>query len=402
MDPVVTPLLVIVAALLSERRSPASLSVAGPGIRSTLRPGEVVVYRTARSREESDRVISALERGEPGAAFSASTALNQALPNHPDMMRALGVATRRGQVPLFVTPYVSVAAGYRTEGEGAPPEERGTWALVLPADAVIWRNPRALARQGVLYSLFFCDSEYLVDARRVRRVSWVPAEVVDPIAARVEELNLEHTRRRGFRDAYVDADPELARAAMDAVTDLRVPPRQLGRLFLERPMALPGRGTVQRGQRVLLLDGQVVTLRGATANHWRPLSSGTGARERVALERWDPEQDRLRFQCSALRAWAPQWSDLDRDNLDWRWIVRGLSDGERLSRAARAQAWRDNRMVMAQLLRDLGDSYERALAGHPDPDVGRRQRDALHDLAMALPQAPPWSAPGGDSAAAPE
>lgn len=116
MDPVILPLAALITALLADRKHASSsvVGTAGPGILGTLAPDEVVVYRTARTRAESLKIINAVKAGNPASGFRASTHVSLTLPHHGALLKKLQAATRRGAVPIFATPYVSVAAFYRS------------------------------------------------------------------------------------------------------------------------------------------------------------------------------------------------------------------------------------------------------------------------------------------------
>jgi hypothetical protein len=348
-----------------------TVPVAGPGIGSTLGPDEIVVYRTSRSRPEVLAVLAAVAAGRPGEAFRASTAFAPGLVNHDSSyMARMRASVRRGEVPLFTSPYASVAYFYTRWDKGAPDFDPCMWALVVPRDAVIWTSPRVHNPNGVLHSITWSDSELVVDARRVRRVLVVDPDHAARIAAGTELLAVRDLKKVGsFKGAYRDADPELARAARDAVADLRVPPTALQRPFLEIPLPTPI-GGVLRGQKVLLLDGQTVELVGHRV-------SGRGHL----------------FQVRGLKPWGSH-GILDPVNLPSGAILRVVAPGERLTASDRRETWLSGRASLGAML-DAEEARLRALSVGADDSWADRIREDLEgidaDRRLLSSDVPPWS-----------
>lgn len=541
----ITPLVTLLAALVSEAvaQTPRGelrvrLRPAGPGIKGTLRPDEMVVYRTSRTRAETDKVLAALASGRPQDAFRASTHVNPELTGHSGLQGRVDAALRRGQKPLFVSPYptvtwlyhsfvgsplnaggppsvsITLRAGDRifvversaktshpetwaspggaidpgedpwqaavrefteevgglppgakvtstffdgrhtgflvdvpvatvrswrpelnwectasawmssreilsadllgpfadllvehwgTIFEGAPPDslryqqtasrrhEPVTWAIIVPLDALIWENTRARQTQGIFHSLMYADAEFIIDANQIREIRWVPDEILVPIGEATKALKATQSVRGMHRNTFKDRDPALAEAARDAVTDLRMPPVQLGRPFIEVPMELPGVGGVLKNQRVLLKDGQITKLQNARA--WRP---GGSWNQTVELDAWqeDPAVS-VRLTGRGHKNWTPQYGPLNNDNLSWEMVERPLLKGERVSIKARRELWRKNRDEILNLIAQQSGGYKALLTDRGGSDEGLEAAiTELDDLVrLAAVDTPPWEVP---------
>ena len=271
---------------------------------------------------------------------------------------------RRGAVPLFVTPYVSVAAIYARraqeltwdERQGNVAVEQGprepvTYALLLPRDGVLIESSRAHETQGILYSLTFDDAEYVIDARQVKRIWVVPSDLVSRIDARVQKHHFDLTRGGQFRGAYKDANPDFAEQVRADVLALREPAPEPNIPFLNRPM--PSKwGPLQANTRLLLKDGSVVKLR--SLREQKPVSAvGGGVRWRRNAEvRWSKPlwlsvaklDSPLDFDPRSVRGYNAR-------QLDGWWGERALEPGERISKQDRALVLERNRRAIARWLK---------------------------------------------------
>lgn len=347
-----------------------------PGIRQELGPGEVVLYRTSRSRGEAERVCEALERGEPGEAFRASKRIHPQLTGHGgDYKARLRAARQRGARPLFTTPFPSTAYFYRSHAAEAPV----SWALIVPEDAVIWTNNRTYNTSGIFYSLTYPDAEVVVDARKVRRVFHLPAHRIESIGRTVKALADDNIVRGAFRHHYKDRDPELAVAARRAVVDLRLPPPDLGRPFREVPLPTAA-GGVMKGQRVLLRDGQIARLRGV-----RELRVGPDVRRQF----WRGHDQA--FSASGFIEWMGSQVGLEDMALTEDWFVRPLAKGERVSRGERVATWEANRSTILRWVVGWADLLRRVLVERgEDPKVRAALGWAERDLELLSRADPPW------------
>ena len=381
----------------AEGRAAACASAAGPGIQSELLPGEILVFRTSRQAAETDAICAALSRDRPAEAFRASVhtdirrgMTSTSIAGHgATYVQAMERAVRKGRAPLFTSPYVTTAAIYRGMSGYVVGQSRAerqsvepvTWAIAVPKDAVIWTNARTYNMNGIFHLLTYSDAEEVIDARRVRKVWHVPAELVEAIARRTDDLAARYKVAGGFRGSWKDRDPDLAGAALDAVLELRVPPKNLGRPFLEAPVPVAG-GMAKKGDRVLLADGQVVPIVGWTAVD--PVFRG----------HWYGQTHRAAVGPPFIGWGGSAWSLHDGANLTGDLVLRVLGPKERVSRAEQVATWRANRdRLRARLHEDLAArerQYEEMQAGK-DPWLPAREIPAIRaDLLLFDRDDPPW------------
>lgn len=513
---------------------------AGPGIQAERRPGEMVVFRTSRSRGESMDVLRALAAGRPQDAFRASTSINPGLVGHSGLDGRLRAAAGRGEKPVFVSPYPTVTEQYhhfdrspqtglrpkmasltvRCEGKlllmlrsGAvsfpgtwaspggsqDPGESGehaarrefgeeagalplgcvlqpdgvlvdgphtgllidapadtprrwrpvlnnentdwgwfspaelmdlvllpwfawflwlhwdkifpdnpppvgflekhwyawmhqpqTWAILLPEDALIWENTRARSTLGILYSLGYCDAEFIIDANRIREIRPVDGELLAAQQAALKDLQARYMVRGGFKGVWKDKDPDIAEAARDAFVDLRLPPETLGRPFIEAPMPIPGVGGLLKGQRVLLADGQIAKINDAYARAFM------GSRwVRLPLDTWHTKEGaQLDLRGTGVKAWAGDFVGLDNNRINPRLIVRVLDKGERVPKKARVAQWQESRDEVLNVLSEKLRIWQEHAAEDPQ-GRGDRLAQAIAKLQQAISDAeqkevPPW------------
>lgn len=403
------PILSLLLALVEDGRQHDAiprLELAGPGIQKSLAPDEIVVFRTALSREESEQIAGAIQRGSLQDAFRASERIGRHITGHGRIDQIMRGAIKRGQIPLFATPYPSTAWLYVKHGwtlASGTTCEPVTYALVIPESAVIWENSRAHRTQGLFYSMTYSDAEYVVDARQVRRVLVVPPELLRAIGEKVEELAGKNIVRTQHKNAFKDRDEDLAVATSTAIMDLRVPSPTLGRPFLEVPLVLPGIGGVMKGQRVLLKDGQVVTLKEARASRLVMTEAAGGRWQQLDLD--DPGAiEHLKLSMSKVEVpWTTEgngyvWDPLlNALNLSPDLIARPVQPGERVSQQERAQTWDRYRAELGQELeRELERLHVALEQERKRGDAGTPQRweqsIPVIERAIALTKdpKPPW------------
>lgn len=369
----------------AERLAATCAPAAGPGISAEVPPGHLLVYRTSRAKAETDAICAAVAAGRPAEGFRASIHRAHGISGHSKVYGdALARAQRKGKLPLFTSPYVTTAAIYRDMTGWVVGEKHGdlgamdpvTWALLVPASAVIWKSRQAEAPTSVFHALTYSDAEIVIDARQIVRVWHVPAGVVGPIHRRVEALAERLKGEGGFRNSFKDKDDALAGAALHAVFDLRIPPTELGRPFIEAPVPLPNGGEVQKGDRVLLFDGQVVTLVDRSANG-----------------RW--------YRATGFSEWGktyPTSWGWDGVNLELDFVVRAVPKGGKVTMTERVAAWRQNRGRLRELLRARiveMHKYVRQAEEKGDEDWANRNRATIASMEGLLPvfdrESPPWA-----------
>jgi len=240
------------------------LESARPGIQSEAKPGNVILYRTERSPKQVIPILASAEAGDLGGGFTSSVAhIKQKLRQLADR------ATRRGQSPVYVSNYPSVA-GFYQEWKASYPI---TFAMEVPESAILYTSPRAAAEagtgtQGIAYSLTFVDTELIVDAKQIERLWIVPDELIQDTITWAKSIADEHLVKGAFKNTYKDRDPELVAAAAEAIRDLRKPPASLERPFIETPVYLKDGLQIQKGDRVVLINGEVVTAKSYREADW--------------------------------------------------------------------------------------------------------------------------------------
>lgn len=235
----------------------ALLPEATPGIQSQIPEGYTLLYRTARSSEEVKAILTAIEDGKDlGAGFRSSVAHI-----HAGVEAKAAAAEAKGMVPVFASNFPGVAGQYHDFEADLP----FTFAIEVPNRAIVYKSTRAaMSTQGAAYSAYFIDTELLFDANRISRMWQVPSETIAKVTDWTKELASSQIKAGAFKNAFRDADPELAAAGAEALLDLREPPKSLGRPFLEAPMSLKEGMTLQKGDRVLLTTGDLVKVKNVT------------------------------------------------------------------------------------------------------------------------------------------
>lgn len=242
-----------------EDEAAARLPAARPGIQSMAHPDHVILYRTARDPREGVSVLQAVDRGVTGHGFRPSS---HHLKKTTEQKSA--AATRRGKVPVYTSPYPSVAGLYRSWHAPLPI----TFAMEVPRSAIIYISGRAHPSQGYAYSVWFVDTEIIVDAAQITRLWYVPTTLVQQAIDGAAKLHHEQTVAGSMKNVWKDRDPALAKAGAEAIADLRSPPTTLGRLFLETPAPTTA-GPLRFGDRILLWTGEITKAQG-----WRPIDPG--------------------------------------------------------------------------------------------------------------------------------
>ena len=317
-------------------------------------PGTRLVYRTARARAETIALATAKRRGvaRTWEGFRASTHMGVGLTGKgAAFARKMAAAARRGAVPLFVTPYITVAADPGTyqsqkqdwdEEQGHVPRtvevEPVTYALLIPEDAVIHESSRTGQTGGILHSLTFSDAEYVIDARQVLRVWRVPPRVWYPISLLVGRWAQRLIVRGGYKGAWRDKDPDLAKRILALVLDLRPPPVRFQRPFLDVPVKTKW-GPMQRDGRILLRDGTVTKIKAVREQ---------GTARRGQNVRWSKPLwlETANFESEVS---PPVWG-FRASNLDAWWVERALEPGERISRTERQAVLEKNRRAITRRL----------------------------------------------------
>jgi len=332
---------------------------------SLIKPGFRLVYRTARARAETIALATAKRRGaaQVWAGFRASTHTGFGLTGKSTaFQKKLNAAARRGQVPLFVTPYVSVAADPETylSNKQDWDVERGhvraveevqpvTYALLIPDGAVL--HEASLVRDGssqsYMHQLTFPDSEYVIDARQVLRVWRVPSGVWRPIERLVKVWAARLIVRGQFRGNFKDKDPDLASSIIDAVMDLRAPTNLKQRPFTDVPVKTHW-GNLIKGGRVMLKDGTTTVLKGVQERVAHPFSSeGHDHNVRWSKPLWFavPRLESALGLLDGVTGWS-------KHRLDPWWVEGALVPGATFSKAQRLATLQRNRRGIARWLKE--------------------------------------------------
>jgi hypothetical protein len=350
--------------------------VAKPGIRSKLKPGETLIFRAPLDFAEVETVCRAVRAGTPDRAFLLSSLRLPEVFGAGPLPRALRGRLRQGIPAVLGYEHVTAARPREDLGGGLrliPRISRtpagdwsqasaDAWAIALPVLGVLWRNPR-LDRGDLLDSLTSPEGEVIFDARTVRAVWRVP---------RMVQVSLIRDRVRWAMYRGLGRDHDLAAAIADAVDDLRRPPEQLQRPFIERPVKLRPGLSVRRGDRVLLVDGQVVQLK--------------------AMGAVNPAYFRghsRRFEVAGFKGWgASHWALSGGINIIEDLIARKLRRGESVTSAERERTWRKHRNFLRGLM-------ETDLSYFHGEDEGTREhrRRIKHDIQLTTRETPPWRDP---------
>lgn len=327
-DTSVAPAVDMIARHYLEAKASQLLPEAMAGIQSQVSPGHQLVFRTARDPREALLILSAVERGEPGDGFTAST-------HHVrDVVRkAVEVAQRKGKVPIYTSNYPSVSGFYQTWNAVAPI----MFAMEIPDSAVIYTSNRAAGRnQGWAYTVTFPDTEIIIDGKQVERIWYVPDETVKDVTNWAVLLEETQNYSGGMKNVFYDRDPALAKAGADAIKDLRRPPESLGRPFLETPIKLTNVDLL-KGDRVVLANGVV-----ATAVGYREV----GAAYKDVNPGVDAWIELRGYKGPEIRGL------LDPLNMPEQMIVRVLKKGERITAGDLATIKEQNRPIFLEQIRE--------------------------------------------------
>ena len=214
--------------------------------------GNELVFRAVRNPEEAAEILKALEQGKPKQGFrQASVVDGHALSTKaPKIERAKG----KGAIPVFTSPYPTVAGLY---GTNSPFTSGGAGLFVAiehSPEGNIYKSSRAGQTQGASYSATFPDSEHVIDVRSIKSVHVLSPEQAAQISE--HEKNFQAGVRKGmFKGSYKDVDPKLAEANMEAARNLSPVLKSLGRPFIEEPIETSSGLKVKKGDRVRFSTG---------------------------------------------------------------------------------------------------------------------------------------------------
>jgi len=242
---------------------------AGPGIQKRRHKGHLLLFRTARAKEEADIIRQAIARKDFRNAFTTSTHVGPAWHSNT-FMKKYDSLVKRGKKPVFagVIPTVSK---YYTE-PGVIEEGGGVFVLEVPEKDILHISPRAKRMLDVIlhgaeptgydaHSVDFPDTEILFNARKVTRIAEIPLPIIQELNRMWEQVKHDHIRKGAFRNTFRTKDPEMVAARVRALANL-VPelPTTLHRPFVEDRITIAGGLKVKRGDRVLLENGSQAKL----------------------------------------------------------------------------------------------------------------------------------------------
>jgi hypothetical protein len=375
------------------RRGSRAVVEAGPGIQAWAESGERILF-VALFYDETVRMVEAFKRQAPGEALLERVRRRYSTVDTARYNAAVARIRKRGGTPVLVTPFPTAA---RRIYESSWPNT--VWALKVPKDAVVWSTPRVSAtlsgRGGITYALSQSyDSISLVDGSRLVDARRVPDPLLQDITARTDQLEHKLARQNPrYKDAWSDTDEPLARAALAASMDLRIPPWRIGRPFTDDPMDFSF-GPAKKGDRVVLVDGQVVVLDGH-----REIP------QEVAGRFWFGE--RHVFTTSGMKQWG-RFGLLSPYNLTPNAILRVASSGERVPSTtiwqknkdrlralfdreiARLEGYVEERDEYGNLVVPNVCTYGEGCEDAAKVDIVRKIRDLKFDRRLVEHDIPPW------------
>ena len=233
--------------------------------------GNAIVYRRIRNYDEGISVLEAMQRVNDIETTRARGQLELGLDVAPPSLadgfrlpssidghavstkaRAIGKAVRKDALPIFTSPYPTVANLYAGGADLM-------LAIEYDPSGLIYESSRVSRTGGAAYSATFADAEQVIDARSVKRVRIVTPQSVE----RLNEFQAffeSQIRTGGFKGAYVDKDPELVAANLKASVNLEAPIYRLDRIFREAPLRLTNGLSIMEGSRVRLWNGTEAAL----------------------------------------------------------------------------------------------------------------------------------------------
>lgn len=218
--------------------------------------GNNLTYRTVRNFDEADDILKALKEGNPSKGFRRAT--SEGYYEGDKEIAKTKIADKQGKVSVYTSPYPTVSGYYR---QGADL----FLAIEYSPEGLIHETNRVSKTQGKAYSAIFADSEQIIDANTIKNVWVLTPEQVNLVSQHMK--NFENGFTKGYMNSFKDKDTAMSEANIKAARNLKPIVTDLGRPFIETPIKLGNGLMVKRGDRAILVTGDVVILK-----NWRPLS----------------------------------------------------------------------------------------------------------------------------------
>lgn len=322
--------------------------------------GLKLTYRFVSNRDEAVAILKGIVAGNPAEGFMAATVRGGQSSGTKN--RVIDTAERRGAVPVFTTPYPTVAQsyfdynprmpvnlpgvgmvfpGHNTEDEKRWGEKSAIIAILFEPSGLIYQSSRTGQTQSYAYSATFPDAEYVIDARKVKEVYVLSPEQIDMLREYVDIFTNGYTRG-AYANSFRDKDPDAMKRQLENSMNLR-PIVSLGRPFSESPLVLSNGVAVMAGDRVALADGQIVTLKSVRhLGQWgsKALKEGDGP---------------LYFEVSGYKRWLQideHYYKPDPGNMPADWVIAVVPKGTRLTKDMRDEYARLGRPIVLQSVRD--------------------------------------------------